>query len=113
LFTGYITFSLNHLGHFGFLSIQQEHSAYSVLSAASYIASPYSGYDYEDEPVMWDLPEDNFADLNESPDYEALSDLHPPRRSSVGWVSEEFSFPPPWRRSAIFAIPNDDASTWL
>jgi hypothetical protein len=59
------------------------------------MASEYSGYDYEEESVMYDSPEENFADLNESPDYETLSDLHHPRRSSVGRVSEEFSFPHP------------------
>jgi hypothetical protein len=55
------------------------------------MAAEYSGYDYEEDPVMWDSLEDNFADLNESPDYEALSDLPLRRRSNFGRVSEEFT----------------------
>jgi hypothetical protein len=69
------------------------------------MASEYSGYDYEEDPVMWDSPENNFADLNESPDYEALSELRPPRRSSVGRVSEEFSFPAPGEAAQFSPSP--------
>jgi hypothetical protein len=39
------------------------------------MADEHSGYDYEEDPVMWDSPEENFADLNDTPDYEALSDF--------------------------------------
>jgi hypothetical protein len=84
--------ALDHLGQFGLISSKK---LFLQVLCAFYMAAEYSGYDCEEEPIMYDSPEDNFADLNESPDFEALSDLPHQRRSSVGRISEEFAFPAP------------------
>jgi hypothetical protein len=69
------------------------------------MAEDHSGYDYEEDHVMWDSPEDNFADSNDTPDYEALSDLPQRRRSNFGRVSKEFTFPAPGEEAQFSPSP--------
>lgn len=69
------------------------------------MAADQSGYDYEEDPVMWDSLENNFADLNDTPDYEALSDLPQRRKSNFGRFSEEFTFPAPGEEAHFSPSP--------
>jgi hypothetical protein len=74
------------------------------------MAPEYPGYDYEEEPVMYDSPEDNFADLNESPDYEALSDRASSKKEQFWSSLRRICFPGSRRRGTFFTLSYDGAS---